>query len=168
MEFPGYAKTAKASKRSTVGTDDPGCLSCVSQAASMFAMGKSKEAAELLRLWSNRCPHNAQLHLLLSTIYMRLGPQLDQAEVSASQAVSLLPESVAAHLQYALVLSANKKDIEAIGEFKKVTELDPLSYEAWSSLSNLYSELQEDDLARQCAMKASDLEPSRKPNFVQP
>ena len=60
--------------------DDPGCRDTVAKAATLFAANKNTDAAELLRSWSSKCMHNAQLHLLLSTILLRLGKTQEEAE----------------------------------------------------------------------------------------
>src|SRR5207302_503967 len=104
--------------------DDPGCHKCVSEAASLFARGKSREAVDLLKEWTDRCPHSSQLHLLLSTILMRTN-KLEDAEIEAGKAAAVAPDLVAAHLQYGLTLMANAHHAKAAREFERVTELDP-------------------------------------------
>lgn len=161
LVLPAAAKV-KSPSVVTASKDDPGCRPCVSQAASMFASGKDLEAAELLRQWQNRCPHNVQLHLLLSTILVRLGGKGGEAEQAAALAVTASPTSVPARLQYALVLMGNGNHVQASQQFEKVVELEPNNYEAWSSLSSLYKALQEDERAEQCAARAADLEPATR------
>jgi len=162
----GPAVTAKSTRTQGAAAqaqDDPGCRGCVSQAASLFASGKNGAAADLLRSWSGRCPRNAQLHLLLSTVLLRLGPtHAAEAQQAAAEAVKIAPNSIAAHLQYALALMTNESFLKATQEFESVVELDPGSYEGWSSLASLYGQLHEDDRAQVCARKAADLEPSSK------
>jgi tetratricopeptide (TPR) repeat protein len=162
--LPGLSCQArsKPSAPTQATKDDPGCRACVSQAASLFASGKNLQAAELLRQWRARCPGNAQLHLLLSTILVRLGGHGQEAEQCAAAAVSASPSSVPAHLQYALVLLSNGNNMQAAHQFEKVTELEPSNYEAWSSLASLYKALQEDDRAGRCAARAADLEPGTR------
>jgi predicted Zn-dependent protease len=149
------AKSAAAAGKK----DDPGCRSCVSQAASLFATRKDSAALSLLREWTGKCPQNAQLHLLLSTILVRQPGQQQEAAAEAAKAIAAAPSSIPANLQYGLVLTAAGDNMLASKAFERVTELDPGSYEAWSSLSNLYSQLHEDDKASTAAQKAADLEP---------
>ncbi len=158
---PGLSK-AKRSPAAKASQDDPGCRSCVSQAASLFASGKNQQAADILRGWRDRCPRNPQLHLLLSTILIRLGGHGEEAGQAAAQAVTAAPASVPAHLQYALVLTGNGENVKAVEQFERVVELEPGSYEAWSSLASLYKALQEDDKASHCAARAADLEPTTR------
>lgn len=142
--------------------DDAGCRDCVSKAASLFASGHSLDAARLLESRQDRCPRNAQLHLLLSTILVRLGGRNEEALAAARRATAAAPGSVAAHLQLGLLLSAAENNTQAASELEKTIELDPSSYEAWSTLSNVYARLHEDDRAQDCATKAADLEPATK------
>ena len=157
-----FAKAVKQPSSKGLMQDDPGCRGCVSQAASLFAQGKNLEASLLLQEWTARCVHNSQLHLLLSTILLRLGRHGEEAEAEAGRAVTADPNSIAAHLQLALVLMSNSNNVRAAQEFERVTELDPSSYEAWSSLSSLYGALNETDKATKCASKAADLEPGTR------
>src|SRR5262249_6419917 len=107
-------------------------------------------------------PGNPQLHLLLSTILIRMGGHGEEAEQSAATAAAIAPTSVPAHLQYALVLTGNGNNLKAVEQFEKVVQLEPGSYEAWSSLASLYRALQEDSKADQCASRAADLEPATR------
>jgi tetratricopeptide (TPR) repeat protein len=141
--------------------DDPGCKSCIASAAAMFAQGKNLEAASLLSKWSGRCPNSTQLHLMLSTILIRTGDKTG-AESESELAVQTAPSSVAAHLQYGLAAMLNKHNMQAKEEFARVTELDPASYEGWSSLSMVAKELHDDAEAAAAAKKAADLEPNSK------
>jgi len=140
--------------------DDPGCRACLSQAASLFAAGNTIGAADLLSGWQGRCPHNAQLHLLLSTVLLRLGGHQEEALAAAGKATALAPGSVAAHLQYGLLLAAADDNMRAASELEHTIELDPGNYEAWSSLARVYSKLHDDTKAQECADKAAELEPS--------
>lgn len=144
------------------GADDPGCKSCLSQAATLFAANQLKQAIDLLASWSPKCPKTAQLHLLYSTILIRDGKNLDEAERQASLAVTASPDSQAAHLQCAMTLMANGKYQQASQEFKTVTEINPASFEAWSALTDLYKRLHEDEQAAQAASRAANLEPGTK------
>lgn len=139
--------------------EDPLCRECVGKAAGMFANGKVKEAADLLRSFRDRCPRNLQLHLLLSTALLRLGGFMDEAEESARQATEIAPSSVAAHMQYGIMLRANRKNTQAVPEFEAITRLDPTMYEAWSSLAELYNEIKEPEKAKAAAEKAANLDP---------
>ena len=148
------------------GKDEPGCRDAVAKAATLFAGQKNTEAADLLRTWSPKCMHNTQLHLLLSTILLRLGNAKAEAETEAKIACQISPNSTAAHMQHALTLMALDKTSSAKDEFVRITEIDPTSYDAWSSLSELYGRLNEMDKAKQCGEKAAILDPqSRKAKF---
>lgn len=147
---------------SSGGADDPGCKSCLSQAATLFAANQIKQALELLATWSPKCPKTAQLHLLYSTILIRDGKNLDEAERQALLAVAARPDSQAAHLQCGMTLMANGKYQQASQEFKTVTDINPASFEAWSALADLYKRLHEDDQAAQAATRAANLEPGTK------
>lgn len=154
---------AAFSKSSTSkAKDDPGCQAAVADAAALFAQGKSWESAELLRKWRLRCPSNCQLHLMLSTVLLHLGNSTAEALSEAAQAVSADDKSVAAHLQYGLVLLGSKKSWQAAQQFEKVIELDADNYEAWSSLANVYASLHEDSKATAAAQKAAALEPNSR------
>lgn len=142
----------------SVSRDDAGCSTCVSQAAGLFAANQLDKAATLLRQWSQKCPHNGQLHLLLSTILIRQGLK-DEAEKEAALACSVQPDSQAAHLQYGMALMSTGKHAQAAREFEAVSNLNPGSYEAWSALADLYKRLRRDDEATQAAQKAACLEP---------
>ena len=137
--------------------DDPGCKGCMSQAASLFASGQNSQAADLLRQWTDKCPNSSQLHVLYSMILLR-SDRKDAAQVEGAKAIAAKPDSVGAHLQYALALMAGGKHQTALEEYKRVTELDPDSYEGWTSLAQLYKETHEDELAAAAASRAGDLE----------
>lgn len=141
--------------------DDAGCRSCVSQAASLFASNRLDESAAILRQWSPRCPRNAQLHLLFSTVLVRQGAkQIAEAEQEAALACTVQPDSQAAHLQYAMTLQAREKFGQAAAEYEIVSGLNPASYEAWSALADIYKRLRRDDEAKQASDKAAILEPT--------
>lgn len=142
--------------------DDAGCKNCMSQAASLFASGQTAQAADLLRQWTEKCPNSSQLHVLYSMILMRTDHP-DAAQSEGAKAVAAKPDSVGAHLQYALSLMAGSKHRQALDEFKRVTDLDPSSYEGWTSLAQLYRETHEDDLAAAAASRAADLQSSGRP-----
>lgn len=151
---------AKQKGGGSLKQDDAACRSCVSQAASLFASNQLEQAATLLRQSSPRCPKNAQLHLLFSTVLVRMGPKLAaEAESEAALACAAQPNSQAAHLQYAMTLQAREKFAEAAAEFERVSSLNPASYEAWSSLADLYKRLRRDDEAKSAEAKAAGLEP---------
>lgn len=163
--FLGLPASAAGSKKSGGSSsrrvkDDPGCRSCIATAASLFASGKNKEAAEMLREWAPKCPNSSQLQLMLSTVLLRIGADIAEVEAAARQAVEADDHSVAARLQLALILTNNNKTSEGVEHLKKVTELDPANYEAWSSLAAAYKILREDDLAAQAATAAAELEPN--------
>lgn len=139
--------------------DAAACRSCVSQAASLFAANKLEAAASLLRASSAKCPSNAQLHLMLSTIVVRLGSKTDEALQEAALAIAAAPDSQAAHLQYGMTLHAAEKYAQAATEFEAVTNLNPGSYEAWSALADVYKRLRQDDDAKTAGEKAASLEP---------
>lgn len=155
---PALAKSGKGAP----AKDDPGCRACVSQASSLFARGQMSAAADVLRPFSARCPSYAQLHLLLSTILIRLGNAREEATQEAERAVRAAPSSTAARFQLGLTLMADGNSAAARGEFERVIELDPGNYEAWSTLANIYSQLHEDDLAQKASAKAADLEPGTR------
>lgn len=142
--------------------DDPGCRDAVAKAAALFVAQKNVEAADLLRSWSPKCMHNTQLHLLLSTILLRLSNAKVEAEAEAKIACQISPNSTAAHMQHALTLMAMEKTSSAKDEFVRITEIDPTSYDAWSTLSELYGRLNEMDKAKQCGEKAAILDPQTR------
>lgn len=142
--------------------DDPGCRDAVAKAAALFAAQKNAEAADLLRTWSPKCMHNTQLHLLLSTILLRLGNAKVEAEAEAKLACQISPNSTAAHMQHALTLMAMDKTSSAKDAFVRITEIDPTSYDAWSTLGELYGRLNEMDKAKQCSEKAAILDPQTR------
>jgi predicted Zn-dependent protease len=159
MALPTEAAKSKKKGGAQVA-DDPGCRSCIANAAALFAQGKNKEAAQLLREWAPKCPNSSQLHLMLSTVLLRVGADIAEVEATARSAVAADEHSIAARLQLALVLTNNNKTAEGIEQLKKVTELDPANYEAWSSLAAAYKVLRKDDLASQAAGTAAELEPN--------
>ncbi len=142
--------------------DDPGCRDAVAKAATLFAANKNSDAADLLRSWSSKCMHNAQLHLLLSTILLRLGKAQVEAEAEAKIACDIAPNSTAAHMQHALTLMAMDKTSQAKDEFERITQIDPTSYDAWSTLSELYGRLNQMDKAKACGEKAAILDPQTR------
>lgn len=144
------------------GQDDPQCRQCMIEAASLFAAGNNNEAAHKLAQFSNRCPQNAQLHLLYSTILARFGNRNDEAEAAARKAIEAQDDLTAAHLQLGLLLATNHKPVEAVQEMEKVVELDPTNYEAWSMLGELYARMQEPQKSMLAQSKASALEPGNK------
>lgn len=156
--FPGFAE-AKKEKSLSGSNSDTGCRSCLSQATGLFAGQHPNEAIALLRKWSDKCPNNAQLHLLFSTILVRQAGDLDEAEKQAALAVAAKPDLIAARLQYATTLLSGKKYTQASKEFQAVTDLDPSNYEAWSALSDLHKRLREDKQAAAAEAKAAALEP---------
>lgn len=156
------SKEGKGSSKSTASKDDPGCRECVAKAASLFAQGKLADTATLLRSWKDRCPNNSQLYLMLSSVLVRVPGQQQEAMEAARTASSIAPESVAANTQYALTLMALEDSAEAARVFEKVVKLDPSSYEAWSSLSNLYAKLHDEERSKSAANKAACLEPQTK------
>jgi tetratricopeptide (TPR) repeat protein len=153
---------ARGGKTASQAKDDPGCHSCISQAASQFAAGHVTEAAALLKSWQERCPNNAQLHLMLSTVLLRQGGHMDEALSAAQQAVNAAPALVAARLQLGLLLSGAENNTRAVQELERTVELAPGSYEAWSTLASVYSKLHEDSKAQEATNKAAELEPSTK------
>lgn len=142
--------------------DEPGCREAVAKAATLFAANKNTEAVELLRPWSSKCMQNAQLHLLLSTILLRLGKTHEEAESEAKIACQITPNSTAAHMQHALTLMAMEKTSQAKDEFERITEIDPTSYDAWSTLGDLYGRLNQMDKAKACGEKAGILDPQTR------
>ncbi len=159
------AAKSPASKTSALKTsaikDESGCNACLSQSASLFASNQLDKAVALLREWSERCPNNSKLHLLLSTILIRQDPKnLAEAEKEAGLACEAQADSQAAHLQYAMTLLAREKYSNAASEFETVTSLNPGSYEAWSALADLYKRLRRDQEAAVAAQKAAVLEPA--------
>lgn len=142
--------------------DDPGCRDALAKAATMFAANKTAEAIALLRPWSAKCMHNAQLHLLLSTMLLRLGNAKAEAQSEAKIACDISPNSTAAHMQHALTLMAMDKTSSAKDEFERITQIDPTSYDAWSTLSDLYGRLNEMDKAKAAGEKAGILDPSAR------
>ena len=156
-----YAKGSKSagSASSAAKEDSAACRSCVSQAASLFATNQLEKAANLLRESSAKCPNNSQLHLMLSTIIIRLGEKGDEALREAALACAAAPDSQAAHLQYAMTLQAASKYSQAAQEFEAVANLNPGSYEAWSALADIYKRLRQDDDAKNATEKAAALEP---------
>jgi len=141
-------------------TEDPGCHDCIAKAATLFATGNSVDAAALLQSWRQKCPKNAQLRILLSTILIRTRTQSVEAESVAREAVELAPKSLTAHMQYALTSMLNGKTVQATQQFEAVVQLEPSNYEAWSALGSLYSQLHEDEKSQAAQQKAAALEPS--------
>jgi len=142
--------------------DDPGCRDALAKAATMFAANKTAEAIALLRPWSPKCMHNSQLHLLLSTMLLRQGNAKAEAEAEAKIACDISPNSTAAHMQHALTLLAMDKTSSARDEFERITQIDPTSYDAWSTLSDLYGRLNEMDKAKAAGEKAAILDPATR------
>lgn len=162
---PAFAKSKEKAETAPVASassDDPGCREANAKAAALFASGKNSEAADILRQWKSKCPHHAQLHLLLSTILLRLGNAKEEAEESARLATQIAPNSVAAHMQHALTLLAMDKTSSAKDEFEKITQIDPSSYDAWSTLADLYGRLNERDKAKVAGEKAALLDPQTR------
>jgi predicted Zn-dependent protease len=162
VSFSGASDAASKTRAggSSSKADDPACRGCVSQAASLFASNQADKAATLLRQWSQKCPHNAQLHLLLSTILIRQADKLEEAESEAALACAAQPDSQGAHLQYAMALMSAQKLSQAASEFETVTSINPGSYEAWSALSEIYKKLRRDSEAEKATQRAASLEPS--------
>lgn len=155
--FTGSAKTQGGGSLAS----ESSCRQCVSQAASYFASNQLEKAVSLLRQSSAACPHNAQLHLLLSTILIRQGDkELAEAEREAGLACVAQSDLQAAHLQYANTLLMGKKYAQSAREFETVASLNPASYEAWSALADLYKRLRQDDDAARATEKAAVLEPT--------
>jgi Flp pilus assembly protein TadD len=99
---------------------------------------------------------------MLSTVLLRLGGHIEEALHAAEQAVAAAPDSVPAHLQLGLLLSAADNSMRAVQELSRTVELDPGNYEAWSTLATTYSKLHEDSKSQECANKAADLEPTTR------
>lgn len=156
-----YARSSSSGNtvRSSSKEDSAACRSCVSQAASLFAANQLEKSAALLRQWSSKCPSNSQLHLMLSSIIVRLGEKGDEAQREAALACLAAPDSQAAHLQYAMTLQTAEKYNQAAQEFESVTSINPGSYEAWSALADVYKRLRQDEDAKNAASKAAALEP---------
>jgi tetratricopeptide (TPR) repeat protein len=125
----------------------------------MFAAGDTVGAAELLQNWRSRCPSNARLRILLSTILLRTRLHPQEAEDAAGEAVQIEPDSLLARLQYAVALMSNNKTEQAAREYERVVQLDPSSWEGWSGLGKLYDDLHDEQKARQAQAKAAILEP---------
>lgn len=160
---PALAKVSKpqAEPIPIKKVDDPGCTTCISNAASLFARGQVSEARALLTEWSPKCPSNSQLHSLFATVLLSMGANAD-AEREASLATQLSPSSLAARLQRGMALVALDKKLQAVSEFEHAAEIDPACYEAWVALSSLYRQLHEDEKALDATAKAADLEPATK------
>jgi len=155
------AGLAKAGSNAGSAPDAAGCRSCVSQAATLFASNQLEKSSALLRQWTKKCPHNAQLHLLLSTILIRLGDKFaEEALDEAAQACLAQPDLQGAHLQYAMTLLTAQQYAKSAREFETVANLNPGSYEAWSALADLYKRLRKEPEAAAAAEKAAFLEPS--------
>ncbi len=142
--------------------DDPGCPSCLATGSSLFAKGKTLEAAEYLRSWLDKCPNNLQLRLILHTVLMRLPKGKEEALAIAKQAIAIAPDSMLAHLQAAMALLTMGNTTGAAAEFEKVVAIDPTNYDAWLSLSDLYAGLNEGAKAQEASAKAVSLSPSNK------
>lgn len=153
---------ARSKPSANRSSEDAGCRTCVSRAASLFASGQVAQAADTLREWQHRCPNNAQLHLLLSTVLWRQGGHTAEATAAAEAAVQAAPQSVPAHLQLGLLYSLADNNMRAAVELEKTVELDPSSYEAWSTLSTVYSKLHKDSKAQECSAKSTELEPGSR------
>lgn len=166
VPLPGLAKKKVEIEPDTPAPvsakDDPGCRDAVAKGATMFAANKTAEAIAFLRPWSSKCMHSAQLHLLLSTMLLRVGNAKAEAEAEAKIACDISPNSTAAHMQHALTFMAMDKTSSAKEEFERITQIDPTSYDAWSTLSDLYGRLNEMDKAKAAGEKAGILDPSTR------
>lgn len=162
---PVFAKKAEKNPEPAapvLSKDEPGCRDAVAKGATLFAANKNVEAADHLRPWSSKCMHNAQLHLLLSTILLRLGNAKAEAESEAKIACQIAPNLTSAHMQHALTLMAMDKTALAKDEFERITEIDPTSYDAWSTLSDLYGRLNDMAKSKAAAEKAGLLDPQAR------
>lgn len=142
--------------------DSPECKSVIDSAASLFGRGKSMDALDLLSKNKKLCAGSDRYYVLLSTILLRQPGSQAKAAAAAGEAVRLAPDSQTAHLQLGVCLMAAGDNTGAARAFESLTGIDPTSYEAWSALANLYTELGDNEKARSCASKAACLEPESR------
>ncbi len=153
-------KSPPESTKTTVVS--PECKQCVREASSLFAQGKNMDALELLKKWQPKCRNSEGLHMLMSTILLRMKNRPEEAAEAARIAVTLNPKSVAANLLYATCLLVKDDKVAAAEAFEQLLKIDPTSYEAWSALSQLYTQLGNAERARVCGNKAGLLEPGTR------
>lgn len=138
------------------------CASCIKKATSLFAQGKVIQASKLLESWSGKCGDSAKFQLLRSTILARRHGFKKEAVSAARKACQLDPESKAAHLQLGMYLMSMKDPDGAAVAFQKLVDIDPSSYEGWSALGQLYTQIGKHEQAKICSKKASCLEPESR------
>lgn len=142
----------------------PDCGAILKEATSLFARGKVIDASRLLEENEKRCSNSAEYQLLLSTIMLRRHGKtfIPRALQAAKRATELDPESKAAWLQLGICCQALEDKEGAASAFEGLLKTDPTSYEAWSSLGQLYLTLGKNKEAQLCARKAACLEPESR------
>ncbi|MBZ0185923.1 MAG: tetratricopeptide repeat protein, partial [Candidatus Obscuribacterales bacterium] len=138
------------------------CKKTIAEATRLFAQKKSIAAIELLQSSEKTCAGCDRFYVLLSSILLRQRGSQQKAAQAASMAVSLNPQSQAANMQLGVSLMAAGKTAEAAKAFSDLTNLAPTSYEAWSALTSIYTDLGENEKAKTCANKAACLEPESR------
>ena len=141
---------------------ESGCDQILKEATAQFARGKIIDASQTLEKGQKSCSQSSKYQLLLSTVLSRRHGFQVQAAEAARRATELDPQSRAAYLQLGVCLMALKDQEGAAGAFENLVKVDPTSYEAWSSLGQLYLAQGKGEEAKLCAKKAACLEPESR------
>ncbi len=116
------------------------------------------EAVTLARDWVAAEPKQAQAHRWLALALQQQG-QLDDAQASLAQALSLAPEDAALHLQHAGLLLAQRQLGEAGQALERSTTLNPNEFSAYVMQAHLALGRNDTDEAERLVRLAERVEP---------
>lgn len=138
------------------------CAAIIKKATLLFAKGDIIDSSKLMEKSKDKCQNSFKFQILYSTILSRRRGFKKQAAEAAERACKLDPKSATAHLQLGMCRMALNDKEGAANAFARLVQNDPTSYEGWSSLGMLYTELKMPEEAKACARKAACLEPQSR------
>ena len=158
----GLALFSLAQPLVLAGSESSDCSSCIKKATALFSKGEIIDASKLMEKHDIKCKDSFQFQLLYSIILSRRPGYKKQAAAAARNACRIDPGSATAHLQLGMCLLSLKDKEGAANAFSQLVQNDPTSYEGWSSLGLIYTELNMPREAKMCAQKAACLEPQSR------
>jgi Tfp pilus assembly protein PilF len=139
---------------------DSACAGCLNQAAALFAQKRSSQALELLLSLKDKCAGDKNFQLLLLTIAGQSPGKEELALEAAHRVLAQTPDSQPALLTAGLISLRQNNKVQAQQYFETLVKSDPTSFEAWSTLQDIYQATGENEKAKAASLKASLLEPA--------
>ncbi len=123
--------------------------------------GKNEEAVKYLRTAIELFPDKAQLYLLLSATYQKMGED-DMAKKVLEEGTMRAPDNKDLLYYYALMLVSEKDYDRALENLKRAVEIDSTFGKAYYEMGVIYFEKGDNEKAFDLLKKATALEPDNK------